>query len=108
MGYEQTSLCNVFVALWQPSSNIASLPSPPSLHCRLSELTYSLWGYMWGHLDEYLNPLYQSDAHEGVLIPSTSIPHLRWAVMLQEVELFLILLSPLPQLLARTLLQPRW
>ena len=51
--------------------------SPGLFACRLSEKTYSLWGYMWSHLDEYINPLYQSDSHDGVLLPNTDIPHLR-------------------------------
>ncbi|KAF7280256.1 hypothetical protein GWI33_006252 [Rhynchophorus ferrugineus] len=36
---------------------------------RLSERTYSLWGYMANHLDEYINPLYDPQETPKVLSP---------------------------------------
>lgn len=42
---------------------------------RLSERTYSLWGFMWQHISEYINPFYNED--HGILIPSTSPQHIR-------------------------------
>lgn len=37
------------------------------LDLRLSETTYSLWGYMSNHLNEYINPLYRPEIDETVL-----------------------------------------
>ena len=44
--------------------------------CRFSELTFSLWGHIWDHLDDYMNPLYQRE-DQGVLEPSSDIRYLR-------------------------------
>ncbi|CAH1174176.1 unnamed protein product [Phaedon cochleariae] len=40
------------------------------LDYRLSESTYSLWGYMEKHLQEYRNPLYSSEAGPEILNPN--------------------------------------
>ncbi|CAG9864729.1 unnamed protein product [Phyllotreta striolata] len=40
---------------------------------RLSERTYSLWGYMANHLNEYINPLYGSSDDE---VPEVLVPNL--------------------------------
>ncbi|KAG5889272.1 hypothetical protein JTB14_007034 [Gonioctena quinquepunctata] len=40
------------------------------LDLRLSERTYSLWGYMANHLNEYLNPLYTTEDTSDVLNPN--------------------------------------
>lgn len=37
---------------------------------RLSERTYSLWGYMANHMNEYINPLYSPEDTPGLLIPN--------------------------------------
>lgn len=37
------------------------------LDLRLSETTYSLWGHMSNHLNEYVNPLYRPEMDETVL-----------------------------------------
>lgn len=45
---------------------------------RFSEQTYSLWGYIWAHLDDFINPLYtEQSSHERLLLPNTGVPHLR-------------------------------
>lgn len=36
------------------------------LDLKLSERTYSLWGYMANHLNEYINPLYKPDVDETI------------------------------------------
>lgn len=49
--------------------------------CRLSKNTYSLWGYMWQNLPDYVNPFYKDGSH-GVLRPSSSPQQLRWGFLL--------------------------
>ncbi|CAI8047738.1 Myotubularin-related protein 6 [Geodia barretti] len=44
---------------------------------RLSEKTFSLWGHIWDHLDDFINPLYQRGETREVLEPSTDIRHLK-------------------------------
>ncbi|XP_057314336.1 myotubularin-related protein 6-like [Hydractinia symbiolongicarpus] len=44
---------------------------------QLSQKTYSLWGYMWHNLPDYVNPFYKDGEH-GVLQPSTSPQQLRF------------------------------
>ena len=51
------------------------------LTCRFSEQTYSFWGHVWAHLDDFINPLFSpasrnTDNH--LLLPVTDIPQLRW------------------------------
>ncbi|XP_065843343.1 myotubularin-related protein 6-like [Oscarella lobularis] len=43
---------------------------------KLSERTYSFWGYVWEHINDFLNPLYKpmSDFTEGMLTPDLH-PH---------------------------------
>ncbi|CAG9130462.1 unnamed protein product [Plutella xylostella] len=45
---------------------------------RLSERTFSLWGYMASHLSEYKNPLYNPKAHPDVLQPDLSPQSIRF------------------------------
>ncbi|XP_061717436.1 myotubularin-related protein 6 isoform X1 [Cydia pomonella] len=45
---------------------------------RLSERTFSLWGYMANHLNEYKNPLYNPKAHPDVLKPDLSAQSIRF------------------------------
>ncbi|XP_063232371.1 myotubularin-related protein 6 isoform X3 [Bacillus rossius redtenbacheri] len=40
------------------------------LDLRLSERTFSLWGYMANHTDEYINPLYNPDSKPDLLVPN--------------------------------------
>ncbi|KAF2896064.1 hypothetical protein ILUMI_10108 [Ignelater luminosus] len=40
------------------------------LDLRLSERTFSLWGYMDYHLNEYINPVYLEDETPGILVPN--------------------------------------
>ncbi|KAI8440777.1 hypothetical protein MSG28_009105 [Choristoneura fumiferana] len=44
---------------------------------RLSERTFSLWGYMANHLNEYKNPLYNPKAHPDALKPDLSAQSIR-------------------------------
>ena len=37
---------------------------------QLSDRTYSLWGNIASHLDEFLNPLYKSEAYPDLLEPN--------------------------------------
>ncbi|XP_046395380.1 myotubularin-related protein 6 isoform X1 [Ischnura elegans] len=48
------------------------------LDLRLSERTYSLWGYMANHMNEYINPLYKPDAHPDILIPNLAPQNIRF------------------------------
>ncbi|CAG9782479.1 unnamed protein product [Diatraea saccharalis] len=45
---------------------------------RLSERTFSLWGYMANHLNEYKNPLYNPKAHPDVLKPDLNAQSIRF------------------------------
>jgi myotubularin-related protein 6/7/8 len=42
--------------------------------CRLSEKTYSLWGYLSRHVQEYINPLFKKELEitQPFLRPNTS------------------------------------
>ena len=42
---------------------------------QLSERTYSLWGYMWQNLNDFVNPFFITN--HGVLVPLTSQKHFR-------------------------------
>lgn len=42
---------------------------------RFSTNTYSLWGHVWAHLDDFINPLFTP--HDGIILPNNGIPHLR-------------------------------
>ena len=44
---------------------------------RLSERTYSLWGYMWQNVNDFANPLYNETKHR-VLKPKTSPQFIRY------------------------------
>ena len=50
---------------------------PTTAPARFSEQTYSFWGYVWVHLDNFLNPLYSTKTCQDMLTPTTDIPHLR-------------------------------
>ncbi|XP_041970088.1 myotubularin-related protein 8 isoform X2 [Aricia agestis] len=45
---------------------------------RLSERTFSLWGYMASHLNEYKNPLYNPKAHPELIKPDLSAQSIRF------------------------------
>nr|XP_049697376.1 myotubularin-related protein 6 isoform X1 [Helicoverpa armigera] len=45
---------------------------------RLSERTFSLWGYMASHLNEYKNPLYNPKSHPDVLKPDLGAQSIRF------------------------------
>ncbi len=44
----------------------------------LSERTYSLWGHLVAHHDEYTNPLYRADSAADILRPDTSPQNVRF------------------------------
>ena len=46
---------------------------------RFDERTYSFWGFVWVHLDDFINPLFHAAAAQdsSLLLPATDIPHLR-------------------------------
>lgn len=44
---------------------------------RLSERTYSLWGYMANHMNEYINPLYSGD-DKGIVVPVLHSQNIRY------------------------------
>lgn len=57
------------------------------LDLRLSERTYSLWGYMANHLDEYINPLYDGNDTPTVLTPQLIPQNIRfWRGMYYRFE----------------------
>lgn len=37
---------------------------------RVKERTYSLWGYIANHMNEYLNPLYRPETNVGFIQPN--------------------------------------
>ncbi|GBP81251.1 Myotubularin-related protein 6 [Eumeta japonica] len=45
---------------------------------RLSERTFSLWGYMANHLNEYKNPLYNPKAYPDLLKPDLNAQNIRF------------------------------
>lgn len=53
---------------------------------RLSERTYSLWGFMMNHLSEFLNPLYKRDS-EDIIHPSAAPQSIKfWRGMYNRFE----------------------
>lgn len=51
---------------------------------RFSELTYSFWGCVWVHLDDFINPLFSPTTaalEDNLILPATDIPHLRCVCM---------------------------
>lgn len=48
---------------------------------RLSERTYSLWGFLSNHLNEFLNPLYKRDS-EGIMHPSATPQSIKYAFLI--------------------------
>lgn len=47
------------------------------MYFRLSERTYSLWGYMANHMNEYINPLYSGD-DKGIVVPVLHSQNIRY------------------------------
>lgn len=51
----------------------------PSIYSsRLSERTFSLWGYMANHMNEYINPLYSTE-DSGIIIPVLYPQNIKYA-----------------------------
>lgn len=48
------------------------------LDLRLSERTFSLWGYMANHMNEYMNPLYAAESHPNTLKPNLAPQNIRF------------------------------
>lgn len=48
------------------------------VNCRLSEKTFSLWGYMANHVSEYLNPLFHPEENCEFLILNTASQNIRF------------------------------
>lgn len=74
------------------------------LDLRLSERTYSLWGYMAHHMREYLNPLYkQQGPGEDLLMPNLAPQNLKfWRGMYNRFENGVHPREPLMDLLSAT------
>jgi myotubularin-related protein 6/7/8 len=45
---------------------------------KFSSKTYSLWGYIWTHLDDFVNSLYDKDIDNQLIVPVFDIPFLRF------------------------------
>lgn len=74
------------------------------LDLRLSERTYSLWGYMFKHVNEYVNPLYSAESTPGTLIPNLSPQNIKfWRGMYCRYESGVHPREPLGDLLLATL-----
>ncbi|XP_066146115.1 myotubularin-related protein 8 isoform X2 [Euwallacea fornicatus] len=70
---------------------------------RLSERTYSLWGFMANHLDEYLNPLYDPNETPRVLSPQLIPQNIRfWRGMYYRFESGVHPREPVAELLLAT------
>ncbi|XP_059484789.1 myotubularin-related protein 6 isoform X1 [Neocloeon triangulifer] len=48
------------------------------LDLRLHERTYSLWGYIANHMNEFMNPLYAAEENTEVLIPNLAPQNIRF------------------------------
>lgn len=74
------------------------------LDLRLSERTYSLWGYMAHHMREYLNPLYKQERIDTeVLIPNLACQNMKfWRGMYNRFENGVHPREPLIDLLSAT------
>jgi myotubularin-related protein 6/7/8 len=48
---------------------------------RFSSKTYSLWGYIWTHLDDFVNSLYDKDIDNQLIVPVFDIPFLRYNII---------------------------
>lgn len=46
------------------------------LDLKLSDRTYSLWGHVASHVDEFLNPLFRGEDYAGLLEPNSSPPNI--------------------------------
>lgn len=63
----------------------------PFMFFRLSERTYSLWGYINNNREEYLNPLY-NQSYKDVLFPDLRPQFIRYVVF-NEIFFFFSLFS---------------
>ncbi|XP_066999700.1 myotubularin-related protein 8 isoform X2 [Anabrus simplex] len=45
---------------------------------KLTDRTFSLWGYMANHMNEYINPLYNAETTPDILIPNISPQNIRF------------------------------
>ncbi|XP_049938411.1 myotubularin-related protein 6 isoform X1 [Schistocerca serialis cubense] len=73
------------------------------LDLRLSERTYSLWGYMANHMNEYINPLYCSEGTSDMLSPNLAPQNIRfWRGMYCRFESGVHPREPLGDLLLAT------
>lgn len=48
------------------------------LDLRLAERTFSLWGYMANHMNEYVNPLYCAEGSLGTVVPNLCPQNIRF------------------------------
>lgn len=48
------------------------------LDLRLAERTFSLWGYMANHMNEYVNPLYCAEESLGTVVPNLCPQNIRF------------------------------
>jgi len=46
---------------------------------RLEEKTYSFWGYIATHMNEYLSPLYKPDLNVGFIEPNVAPQTFKYA-----------------------------
>nr|CAD7266644.1 unnamed protein product [Timema shepardi] len=70
---------------------------------RLKECTFSLWGYMANHMNEYINPLYLDAVHD-LLVPNVAPQNIRfWRGMYCRFEGGIHPREPLGDLLLATL-----
>lgn len=70
---------------------------------RLSERTFSLWGYMANHMNEYINPLYSALATPDILIPNIAPQNIKfWRGMYCRFESGVHPREPLGDLLLAT------
>lgn len=70
---------------------------------RLSERTFSLWGYMANHMNEYMNPLYCAEETPGTIVPNLFPQNIRfWRGMYCRFESGVHPREPLGDLLLAT------
>jgi myotubularin-related protein 6/7/8 len=70
---------------------------------RLSERTFSLWGYMANHMNEYINPLYSALATPDILTPNIAPQNIKfWRGMYCRFESGVHPREPLGDLLLAT------
>ncbi|KAJ4446902.1 hypothetical protein ANN_13603 [Periplaneta americana] len=70
---------------------------------RLNERTFSLWGYMANHMNEYINPLYSAESTPDVLVPNIAPQNIKfWRGMYCRFESGVHPREPLGDLLLAT------